>query len=91
MCGPICSLSCHGCEALSSTSLAPFEINYPLTLIKFVLKTIQSLIISSESLKSKSWARICNAVMNFSAVSDESWTRLWNLNLANTRFALGLT
>ena len=75
----------------SSTSLAPFEINFSLTLSEFVLKTIQSLIISSGSLKSGSWARIHNAMMNFSAISDESWTGLCNLNLVKTGFALGLT
>ena len=77
--------------ALPSVNLAPFEINFSLTLSEFVPKTIRSGIISSGPLKSQSWARIRNAVMNFSAVSDESWTRLWNLNLAKTGFALGLT
>ena len=77
--------------ALSSVNLAPFEINFSLTLSEFVLKTIWSQIISSGSLKSQSGARIPNAVMNFSAVSDDSRTPLWNLNLAKTGFALGLT
>ena len=35
--------------------------------------------------------RIRNAVINFSAVSDDSWTGPWNLNLAKTGFALELT
>ena len=73
--------------ALSSVNLAPFEINFSLTLSEFHSEDY----FSFGSLKSQSWARIRNAVMNFSAVSDESWTRLWNLNLAKTGFALGLT
>ena len=78
-------------HVLSSVSLAPCEINFSLTLSEFVPKTIRSLIISSGFLKLQSWARIRNAVMNFSAVSDESWTRLLNLNLAKTGFASRLT
>ena len=64
--------------ALSSVNLALFEINFSLTLGEFVPNTIRSRIIFSGSLKSQSWARIRNAVMNFSAVCDDSWTRLWN-------------
>ena len=77
--------------SLSSVNLAPFEINLSLTLSESVPKTIRSRIISSGSLKSQPWTRIHNALVNFSAVSDNSWTRLKNLNLANTAFALGLT
>ena len=76
---------------LSRVRLAPLEINFSLTLSELVPKTIRSLIISSRSLKSQSWARIRNAVMNFSAVSDESCVRQWNLNLAKTGFASGFT
>ena len=77
--------------ALSRVRLVPLEINFSLALSELVPKTIRSLIISSGSLKSQSWARIRSAVMNFSAVSDESWVQQWNLNLAETGFALGFT
>ena len=77
--------------SLSRVRLAPLEITFSLTLSDIVPKTIRSLIISSGSFKSQSWARIRSAVMNFSAVSYESWVRQWKLILAKTGFALGFT
>ena len=52
------------------SSLVTSEVKFSLTLSGFVLKTILSPIASSGSLKLQSWASICNAVINFSAVSD---------------------
>ena len=69
-------------------SLAPFELNFSLTLNKFVSKTIWSLIISSGFLKSQSWAIIFNVVTNSSSVSDESSP---GLDGGITGFPLGLT
>ena len=74
--------------ALSSLSMAQFVINFSLTLNTFVPKTIRSLIISSGSLKSQSWAIICNVVTNSSSASDESWTRRWNFNLTKAGLLL---
>ena len=52
--------------ALSSVNLAPFEINFSLTLSEFVSKTTRSLITSSGS---QPWAWISSDLMNFYAVS----------------------
>ena len=50
--------------ALSRVRLAPLEINFSLTLSELVPKTMRSLIISSGSLKSQSWARLRSASCN---------------------------
>ena len=58
-------------SAAMAVSLVPFDVNFSLTFGEFVPKTYRSPIISSGSLKLQSWASIRNAVINFSAVSDE--------------------